>query len=137
MRSIPQCYEILGVSPGSSKDLIKQAYRDLVKVWHPDRFAHDARLQASAQEKLKDINEAYDMLMASPAYASHLYGRPTQPTEPSVRTRDRRSRRERFVMSLISVISIILSFVLVGVAYMLYEKNFQPMPTQTSLKQII
>src|SRR4029079_15571064 len=41
---------------------LKAAHRDLAKVWHPDRFVHDPRLQEKAQEKLKEINEAYDLL---------------------------------------------------------------------------
>lgn len=56
------CYRVLGVRPGASPADLKAAYRDLAKVWHPDRFLHDLRLQQKAQEKLKEINEAYDQL---------------------------------------------------------------------------
>jgi hypothetical protein len=42
---------------------LKAAHRDLTKVWHPDRFLHDPRLQEKAQEKLKEINEAYEQLL--------------------------------------------------------------------------
>ncbi|HKY27469.1 MAG TPA: J domain-containing protein [Pyrinomonadaceae bacterium] len=59
-----KCYEILGVRPGVSPQELKTAHRDLAKVWHPDRFAHDPRLQAKAQEKLKEINEAFDQLIS-------------------------------------------------------------------------
>ncbi len=55
-------YELLGVRPGASAQELKEAYRDLAKVWHPDRFSHDPRLQQKAQEKLKEINEAYEGL---------------------------------------------------------------------------
>jgi hypothetical protein len=55
-------YEILGLQAGASIDEIRAAYRDLAKVWHPDRFAHDPKLQAKAQEKLKEINHAYEEL---------------------------------------------------------------------------
>jgi hypothetical protein len=55
-------YQILEIEPGASKDDIRQAYRDLVKVWHPDRFLDDLRLQRKAEEKLKQINAAYEFL---------------------------------------------------------------------------
>jgi len=55
-------FEILGLKPGASQKEIKAAYRDLARVWHPDRFSSDPRLQAKAQEKLKEINEAYEKL---------------------------------------------------------------------------
>ena len=70
-----KAYELLGVKPGVPMRELKAAHRDLAKVWHPDRFQHDARLQEKAQEKLKEINEAYDLL------SSGKVPRP-QPTSP-------------------------------------------------------
>jgi hypothetical protein len=53
-------YQVLGLQNGASKEDIKQAHRDLVKVWHPDRFsAGDERLRRKAEDKLREINEAY------------------------------------------------------------------------------
>jgi DnaJ domain len=57
-----KAYEVLGVKPGVSMRELKAAHRDLAKVWHPDRFLHDPRLQGKAQEKLKEINEAYEQI---------------------------------------------------------------------------
>ena len=59
---LSKAYEVLGVKPGVSMRELKAAHRDLAKVWHPDRFLHDPRLQEKAQEKLKEINEAYELI---------------------------------------------------------------------------
>jgi len=64
MNEIIRYCEILGVEVNASLPEIKRAYRDLVKVWHPDRFQHEPRLQIKAQEHLKEINEAYEGLCA-------------------------------------------------------------------------
>lgn len=60
-----QALNALELHAGASSQEIKQAYRDLALVWHPDRFArHDARLQEKASERLKQINTAYDVLQS-------------------------------------------------------------------------
>ena len=48
-----------GVKPGASDEEIKKAYHDLVKKYHPDRF-QDAAAKELANEKLKEINQAYE-----------------------------------------------------------------------------
>ncbi len=62
MDNLDVYYRTVGVQPGTSLQQVKRAYRDLVKVWHPDRFSHDPRLQRRANEQLKTINEAYKVL---------------------------------------------------------------------------
>jgi curved DNA-binding protein CbpA len=59
-----EALEVLALRPGATPVQIKEAYRDLVKVWHPDRFGSDARLRAKAEEKLQRINEAYRVLQS-------------------------------------------------------------------------
>ena len=54
-------YEVLGVSPSATDEEIKRAYRDLARKYHPDNYA-DNPLADLAQEKMKDINEAYDAI---------------------------------------------------------------------------
>jgi uncharacterized protein YkwD len=53
---------VLGLAPSASTEEIKSAWRDLTKVWHPDRFPHDERLQQKAGENLQRINEAHEAL---------------------------------------------------------------------------
>jgi hypothetical protein len=46
----------------ATDDQLKAAYKDYVRVWHPDRFGHDDRLRTRAEEETKRINAAYDHL---------------------------------------------------------------------------
>lgn len=64
-------YEVLGVPHGASDDEIKKAYRELARKYHPDNYANNP-LADLAQEKMKEINEAYDTLTkggGSPSYS--------------------------------------------------------------------
>lgn len=53
-------YKVLGVSPNASDDEIKTAYRQLAKKYHPDNYVNNP-LSDLAEEKMREINEAYDM----------------------------------------------------------------------------
>ena len=55
-------YQVLGVSPSASDEEIKRAYRELVKKYHPDNY-NDNPLADLAEAKMKEINEAYDMVV--------------------------------------------------------------------------
>lgn len=55
-------YKVLGIKEGASYDEIKRAYRELAKKYHPDRY-RDNPLADLADEKMREINEAYDTLM--------------------------------------------------------------------------
>jgi curved DNA-binding protein CbpA len=57
-------YSVLDLKPGATTEELREAYRSLVRVWHPDRFTGDPAFQARAQEKLKQINLAYEFLIA-------------------------------------------------------------------------
>jgi len=51
-------YEVLGVSRNSTPDEIKKAFRQLALQYHPDRNSSDA----SAEDRFKELNEAYSVL---------------------------------------------------------------------------
>ena len=53
-------YEVLGVNKTASAGEIKEAYRKLALQWHPDRV--DASKKKEAEEKFKEISEAYAVL---------------------------------------------------------------------------
>jgi hypothetical protein len=57
-----QHYRALNLPPTASPEEVHQAYRDLVRVWDPQRFAQSPRLESIAEENLRAIIEAYHAL---------------------------------------------------------------------------
>ena len=54
-------YSVLGVSSNASDEEIKRAYRELARKYHPDNYQNNP-LADLAEEKMKEINEAYDAI---------------------------------------------------------------------------
>ncbi len=54
-------YSVLGVSQNASDDEVKKAYRELARKYHPDNYQNNP-LADLAEEKMKEINEAYDTI---------------------------------------------------------------------------
>lgn len=55
-------YEVLGISRNASDDEVKRAYRELSRKYHPDSYI-DNPLSSLAEEKFKQVQEAYDQIM--------------------------------------------------------------------------
>ena len=54
---IKQCFRILEIRETDSLEEIKRAYRDLIAIWHPDRYVHNPRLHQKANEKVRRAKE--------------------------------------------------------------------------------
>jgi hypothetical protein len=61
--NLKYCYKILEIQETASLPEIKQAYRDMIGIWHPDRYVQNPRLHNKATEKLKELNLAYNELV--------------------------------------------------------------------------
>ena len=84
-------YEVLGIREGAGVEEIKSAYKDLVRKYHPDQYRNNP-LSDLAEEKLKEINQAYEMLLKKHAEGSRSNGNNHQNTYNSNYTNHTGSR---------------------------------------------
>ncbi len=103
-----RCCDVLDLTPPVMLADLKEAYKDLVQVWHPDRFVHNPRLRDRAEEKIKLINIAYETLeqflleqqaRQSQAHPPHPHPRHTAPQS---RTKTQANRAEPFAWKVTS-----------------------------------
>jgi tetratricopeptide (TPR) repeat protein len=106
MTELDRYYEIFKLKPGASPEMVKQAYRNLVKIWHPDRFFHDPALQRKAHERLREINEAYERLQTF--HSEAFQARPQ--SGPFKAGRSKMVRKPKVVW--VSAVSVLLVFVI-------------------------
>ena len=71
-------YSILGVSPNASDEEVKKAYRKLSRIYHPDANIDNPNKE-QAEEKFKQVQQAYEQIMrereqGSAGYGSGAYG---------------------------------------------------------------
>jgi len=64
MKKIGEYRKLLGVTKAATLAELKTIYRNLVKEWHPDKFALDSEERHTAEEKSKTIIEAYHFLVS-------------------------------------------------------------------------
>lgn len=60
--SVNDPYKVLEISPDATDDEVKAAYREMARKYHPDNYANNP-LSDLAQEKMQEINEAYDTII--------------------------------------------------------------------------
>lgn len=64
MKKVGDYRKILGVTKATELKEIKSIYRGLMKDWHPDKFSESPESQLEAEEKSKEIIEAYSFLVS-------------------------------------------------------------------------
>ncbi|MGB7413310.1 MAG: J domain-containing protein [Thermosynechococcaceae cyanobacterium] len=82
MLEVTAHFQILELEASASLGEIKQAYKDLVTVWHPDRFGHNPRLREKAEGKLKQFNQAYEALRSWQGSVSSVMPSAKAATQP-------------------------------------------------------
>jgi DnaJ-like protein len=60
--ALRRCYVDLGVQVGAGLDVVRSAWRQLVREHHPDRHGGDPERQRRGTERLQEINRSYDRL---------------------------------------------------------------------------
>ena len=129
-----------------TQDEVRAAYRELVKVWHPDRFANDPGLRAKADRRLQEINRAYAVLQE----CAETVEPPPQPTPPppaatpphapiprsAVHSTPRwadQSTRARWSLALLVIGGLLTGAAVVGIVLMLVRPTQQaPVPRPIS-----
>ena len=83
-------YKVLGVTPQTSDDDVKRAYRELARKYHPDNYVNNP-LADLAETRMKEINEAYDMIMNERRRPARFRSPSSRGTTPRRRIRHTRS----------------------------------------------
>jgi len=107
-----EAQRVLQLPDDYTRAALRQAYLDLVKVWHPDRFAGDPQLRGRAEQRLRTINEAYAVLQGDSAPASTSTPRAAEPS------RDRNTARWRPRLSVRGAITAAALLVIVTLPFL-------------------
>ena len=67
-------YSVLGISRDASDEEIKKAYRKLSRKYHPDANINNPN-KAQAEEKFKEVQQAYEQIMKEKDYISRIIKR--------------------------------------------------------------
>lgn len=79
--NISKALEILGLATDPSQSEIKRAYREQVKLWHPDRYSDGSAIKKIAEKNIQDANLAYAFLKGNlPAISKNVSTRPSSRT---------------------------------------------------------
>jgi len=78
MDNLLKYLELFSLSKNFTEKELKEAYRDLAHVWHPDKHNHNERLRKKAEKQIQKINEGFEFLkeILKSGYTSSSYSKP-------------------------------------------------------------
>jgi DnaJ domain len=139
MQGFEAHFQLLELDQTASLGEMKQAYRDLVMVWHPDRFGQNLRLRQKAEDKLKQFNEAYECLKHWYTHPGQTRKPPSSAAPPSTRSASRASkdtqRRSHASSPPPHVNTSDLYITFAHAQYILQRYCFKPLPTSNAAHQ--
>ena len=69
-----EALQVLGLKQGASPDEVRLAYRELAQMLHPDKFGDNKKLRARAEQQMRIMNEARDVLLKGVSASSRRSG---------------------------------------------------------------
>lgn len=69
-----EALQVLGLKQGASPDEVRLAYRELAQMLHPDKFGNNKKLRARAEQQMRIMNEARDVLLKGVSASSRRSG---------------------------------------------------------------
>jgi DnaJ domain len=135
MQGFKAHFQLLELDQTASLDEMKQAYKDLVMVWHPDRFGQNLRLRQKAESKLKQFNEAYEHLKQWYTRPEKGKKPPSSSAPPSTRSAAATETQQRSYASAPHVKTSELYITFAHAQYILQRYCFEPLPTSNAAHQ--
>lgn len=68
---------VLGLEAGATSAEVKAAYRELAQMLHPDKYGDNKRLRARAEQQMRSVNEARDVLLGKAGASARTSARTT------------------------------------------------------------
>ena len=113
-----------------TQEQVRAAYLELVKVWHPDRFVHDAALRAKADQRLRQINVAYAVLLDR-SEPTETPAEATRPPHVSALPSNAQSERTRWSRARLVTVGVLTVATLIAVAMMIVRSHPTQPPERT------
>jgi len=145
VNNLDKYFKALELKPGASLDEIKQAYRDLAQIWHPDKYTKNPRLQERAEERFKLINEAYQILLAkSQTYprnesrdthdtAGNTQGEAKESNQPPFSDKQKQTKKSNWKQVAVGIVL----FTIISGVFKVIKESYHPNDSQKTYQQIV